>query len=168
MMLTLLIAFFVSMISIAFIPILRKTLHPLEILSCGILIASLEQFSYAVLTVNLQLVKASEDPFKFFALKLEQIILAPIIILFGLFVLFSNSRRPLSKAIAFASTVILLCILQYLYHLSGTIQFVKWSWGYDWVKDAALLAISIGFLALLRKFLRWQEVSHDPVPSDSL
>lgn len=167
-MLTFLIASFVSMIFIAFIPILRKTLHPLEILSCGLLMASLEQFAYAVLTVNLQLVKASENPFNFFALKLEQIILAPIIILFGLFVLFSNSRSPLSKAIALVGTVFVLWGVQYLYHLSGTIQFVKWSWGYDWVKDAALLAISIGFLALLRKFLRWQEVSHDPVPSDSL
>lgn len=62
-MLTFLIAFFVSMTSIAFIPFLRRTLHPLEILSCGLMIASLEQFSYAVLTLNLQLVKASENPF---------------------------------------------------------------------------------------------------------
>jgi hypothetical protein len=90
-MLTFLIASFVSMTSIAFIPFLRRTLHPLEILSCGLLIASLEQFSYAVLTVNLQLVKASEDTFKFFALKLEQIILTPIIILFGLFLASSRS-----------------------------------------------------------------------------
>lgn len=169
MMLTLLIAFFVSMTSIALIPFLRKTLHPLEILSCGLLIASLEQFSYAILTVNLQLVKASENPFEFFALKLEQVILAPIIILFGLFVLFSDSRRPLSKAIALAGTIFLLSSVQYFYHLSGTIQFVKWwRWGQVWIRETALLAISIGFLALLRKFLRWQEVSHDPVPSDSL
>lgn len=168
-MLTFFIAFFVSMIGIAFIPVLLKTLHPLEILSCGLMIASLEQFSYAILTVNLQLVEASGNPFNFFALKLEQIVLAPIIILFSLFVLFSNSRRPLSKAIALASTVILLCSVQYLYHLSGTIQFVKWwGWGHIWIRETALLAISIGFLALLRKFLRWQEVSRDPLSSDSL
>lgn len=165
---SLLIASFVSMIGIFCIPFLRKTLHPLEILTCGLLVASLDQFSYAILTLNLEFIKASENPYEFWALKLEQIFIAPVLILLGVFVFFSESLRPLGKAFILTGFVFLLLAVTYCYDRSGIIQFVKWRWSSEWLRDAALLAVSIGFLMLFRKFLKWQGVSRDPVSSDSL
>ncbi|UUZ81873.1 hypothetical protein LJK88_46335 [Paenibacillus sp. P26] len=55
------------------LPVLRRTLHPVEILVCWILTATLEQFDHAVLIVNLGVVEISGKIPDFFTLKLEQL-----------------------------------------------------------------------------------------------
>ncbi|WP_199618191.1 hypothetical protein [Paenibacillus alkalitolerans] len=161
-------AIFFSVIGLAFIPVLRKSLHPLEILACWLLLASLEQFAYAILSVNLHFVEVSGNHFKFYAVKLEQLVLAPVIILCGSSVFFSKLRISLLKAAGPAVSVVVLWGMQYLYHLSETIHFIKWTWGQDIIKNTALAAMSLAFLALFRYFLRRKGVFRDFISSGSL
>ncbi|UUZ91990.1 hypothetical protein LJK87_42010 [Paenibacillus sp. P25] len=66
------------------LPVLRRTLHPVEILVCWILTATLEQFDHAVLIVNLGVVEISGKIPDFFTLKLEQLAATSLTVLYGL------------------------------------------------------------------------------------
>lgn len=140
------------------LPALRTTLHPLEMLTVWILAATLQQLSHALLIINLQYIQFNGSAVDFLTLKVEQILAAPLVTLYGVGGTLFEGTGPVRRTLACIAAFLLLNGLSYFLLTMNIVSYVHWNFVYTLIKNASLTALATGFALLFRTWLRRMEV----------
>lgn len=136
------------------LPVLRTALHPLEVVTVCFLTAILQQFSYAILIINLQYLQFSGSVTDFLTLKVDQLLVAPLILAYAAGAIFHEKAGPVRRALVWAAAILLLTAQSYylfaMHIHAGSILIL--------IKNACLVTVVTGFAVLFRSWLRRAEV----------
>lgn len=96
-----------------------------------------------IMTLNLKLLKSSEDPLLFLYLTIDKGIITPLLI-----ILYLNLRLPMktwSKKISFfIITISAMQVLDVLMIYFGVIEFIKWNMFYTLLVNVGIIIIGLG------------------------
>lgn len=142
------------------LPVLRTALHPLEVVTVCFLTAILQQFSYAILIINLQYLQFSGSITDFLTLKVDQLLVAPLILAYAAGAIFHEKAGPVRRALVWAAAILLLTAQSYYLFAMHILVNVHWTAGsiLILIKNACLVTVVTGFAVLFRSWLRRAEV----------
>jgi hypothetical protein len=148
------IAFIVSYIFF----FINKELSFLQNSILFMLVAIMTRNYITIMSMELELIKTTEDPFLFLFLLIGREIITPLLILIfvNTFLLF---RRKLNQVFISIATIGFMEGLDYLYIHFKVISYIKWNLGYALSVNIAYLLIGIGLGMLLLFLQKREEIS---------
>jgi hypothetical protein len=144
--------------SLGIVLLLRRKLHPLEILSYWGCVVTIEQQLNTIISLNLKYVQLQEGAISFWSFKLNSIFLHPALTLLLFTVYFSKTSTLFNKVILTAGWLFLMYLSLFLHTKYDILKLQNWSFASTLYSLLGILAVSFGFALFFRSLLRRERI----------